>query len=212
MKSVDIRHIRDFLGTETPPEWCEAALSNQSLLLVDHANCEKKAASMAMSLMYRYVDRPELLFRMSRLAREELVHFEQVLKLMQRRGIDYPHIGPSRYAGALHLHVRRQEPARLVDTLIVGAFVEARSCERFATLAPLLDDELQRFYHSLLKSESRHFEDYLLLAETYATEPIVGRVDFFRYREALLVNSEDDEFRFHSGRPGSVTSPLVTAA
>lgn len=212
MQSVDMTPIRDFLGTDTPPEWCEAALSNQALLLVDHANCEKKAASMAMSLMYRYVNRPELLFRMSRLAREELLHFEQVLKLMQQRGIDYPHIGPARYAGALHLHVRRQEPERLVDTLIVGAFVEARSCERFAALAPLLDDELQRFYRSLLRSESRHFEDYLLLAETYAAGPITDRVDFFRYREALLINSEDDEFRFHSGRPRSISSPLVVAA
>lgn len=212
MQSVDMTSVRDFLGTDTPPEWCEVALSNQALLLVDHANCEKKAASMAMSLMYRYVNRPELLFRMSRLAREELLHFEQVLKLMQRRGIDYPHVGPSRYAGALHLHVRRQEPERLVDTLIVGAFVEARSCERFAALAPLLDDELQRFYRSLLKSESRHFEDYLLLAESYAAGPITDRVDFFRYREALLINSEDNEFRFHSGRPGSVTSPLEAAA
>lgn len=201
MKAVDISHIRDFLGTETPSGWCDAALSNQSLLLVDHANCEKKAASTAMSLMYRYVDHPDLLLCMSRLAREELMHFEQVLKLMQRRGIDYPHIGPARYAGALRAHVRREEPGRLVDTLIVGAFVEARSCERFARLAPMLDEELQRFYRSLLKSESRHFEDYLALAQAASPGSIEDRVDFFRYREALLVNSADDEFRFHSGPP-----------
>lgn len=201
MKAVDISPVRDFLATDTPSGWCDAALSNLPLLLVDHANCEKKAASTAMSLMYRYVDHAELLLCMSRLAREELMHFEQVLKLMQRRGIDYPHIGPARYAGALRVHVRRQEPGRLVDTLIVGAFVEARSCERFAVLAPMLDDELQRFYRSLLKSESRHFEDYLSLAQACSPEPIDARVDFFRYREALLVNSEDDEFRFHSGPP-----------
>lgn len=201
MKSVDVSPVRDFLGTETPAGWCEAALDNLPLLLVDHANCEKKAASTAMSLMYRYVDHPRLLLCMSRLAREELMHFEQVLKLMQRRGIDYPHIGPARYAGALRGHVRQQEPGRLVDTLIVGAFVEARSCERFALLAPMLDDELQRFYRSLLKSESRHFDDYLSLAQASSSAPIDARVDFFRYREALLVNSEDDEFRFHSGPP-----------
>lgn len=201
MKTVDISPVRDFLGTDTPAGWCEAALSNLPLLLVDHANCEKKAASTAMSLMYRYVDHADLLLRMSRLAREELMHFEQVLKLMQARGIDYPHIGPARYAGALRTHVRQQEPGRLVDTLIVGAFVEARSCERFALLAPMLDDELQRFYRSLLRSESRHFEDYLSLAQACSPGSIEARVDFFRYREALLVNSEDDEFRFHSGLP-----------
>src|SRR3990167_6791777 len=108
--------------------------------------------------MYRYVDRPQLLHKMSRLAREELRHFEQVLAILQRRGITYTHLTSSRYAAELRQAVRTHEPGRLVDTLIVGAFIEARSCERFAKLAPHLDAELGDFYNTLLKSETRHFE------------------------------------------------------
>ena len=117
-----------FLPCESPKAWLDWALENQTLLLNDHAHCEKKAASTAMSLMYRYVDRDNLLHKMSRLAREELLHFEQVHKLMRKRGVAYEHLTASRYADGLRKHIRTHEPARLVDTLIIGAFVEARSC------------------------------------------------------------------------------------
>lgn len=173
----------------------------QEILLIDHANCEKKAASTAMNLMYRYVDRSELLQKMSQLAREELLHFEQVVAILQARNIPYVHIEPSRYAAGLRQHIRPQEPDRLIDTLIIGAFIEARSCERFAALAPSLDPELHKFYQSLLRSESRHFMDYLQLAQTYAEQDISGRIEFFANREAELVNSADPQFRFHSGVP-----------
>ncbi len=195
--------INQFLLCETPDEWLREALTNQEVLLVDHAHCEKKAASTAMSLMYRYVDRPELLGKMSRLAREELLHFEQVLDIINERGIDYTHLAPSRYAGELRKLVRTHEPARLIDTLIVGAFVEARSCERFSRIAPYLDDRLKKFYLSLLRSEGRHFQDYLSLAQLYSDEPIAARVDFFAEREKQLILSGDDRFRFHSGKPFS---------
>lgn len=191
----------NFLPCESPKEWLNWALENQSLLLNDHAHCEKKAASTAMSLMYRYVDRDNLLHKMSRLAREELLHFEQVHKLMRKRGVAYEHLTASRYADGLRKHIRTHEPARLVDTLIIGAFVEARSCERFAVLAPHLDEELSKFYISLLKSEARHFEDYLALAEEYAGEPIDDRVAFFRELEGKLITEPDVEFRVHSGPP-----------
>lgn len=161
----------EFLPCESPKAWVNWAIENQTLLLNDHAHCEKKAASTAMSLMYRYVDRDNLLHKMSRLAREELLHFEQVHKIMRKRGIAYEHLSASRYADGLRKHIRTHEPARLVDTLIIGAFVEARSCERFAALAPHLDEELSKFYLSLLKSEARHFEDYLALAQEYAGAP-----------------------------------------
>ncbi len=95
--------------------------------------------------------------------------------------------------------MRTSEPGRLVDTLIVGAFIEARSCERFARLAPRLDEELQGFYQSLLKSESRHFMDYLKLARRYSPDPIDDRVAYFAQLEAELIVSPDREFRFHSG-------------
>lgn len=199
----DISHIHDFLACPTPPAWIDWALQNPDILLIDHAHCEKKAASTALNLMFRYVDRPELLDALSQLAREELLHFEQVLDIMRKRGVTYDHLTPSRYAAGLRQHMRTSEPGRLVDVLIVGALIEARSCERFAALAPHVDDELGRYYRFLLKSESRHFEDYLRLAELYAGEPIEERVAFFCAQERELVESPDTEFRFHAGVPGS---------
>ena len=196
---TDIRPIQKFLRCETPDAWLQNALAQQDLLLIDHANCEKKAAGTAMNLLYRYVDKADLLQRMSKLAREELRHFEQVLSIMSKRGIAYVHTSPARYAGALHKHVRTYEPAKLIDTLIIGAFIEARSCERFARLAPLLDAELQAFYTGLLASESRHFHHYLQLAQRYSDAPIAARVEFFAERERELIEAEDTEFRFHSG-------------
>lgn len=195
--------IKTFLGCETPDAWVEVALQNQALLLIDHAHCEKKAASTAMTLMFRYVDRMELLNKMSRLAREELIHFEQVLAIIESRGITYQHMQSARYAGGMRAAVRNHEPQRLIDVLIVGAFIEARSCERFAKIGPLLDAELAKFYRSLLKSEGRHYQDYLTLAQDAAGEPIDERVAFFRGIENELILSSDDEFRFHSGVPSA---------
>ncbi|MEM5528504.1 tRNA isopentenyl-2-thiomethyl-A-37 hydroxylase MiaE [Gammaproteobacteria bacterium AS21] len=193
--------IKQFLACETPQAWIDKALTEQSLMLIDHAHCEKKAASTAMTLMFRYVEKPDLLRKMSRLAREELIHFEQVITLMVSRNIEYVHLDASRYAGGMRSIVRTYEPQRLVDVLIVGAFVEARSCERFAKLAPFLDDELEKFYSSLLKSEGRHYQDYLQLAQEYAGEPIDDRIAEFRAIEQELILSPDTEFRFHSGVP-----------
>lgn len=201
MTAVDITPITDFLLCRTPLAWIERALQEPLILLVDHANCEKKAASTALGLMYRYIDKHDLLQKMSRLAREELRHFEQVIALMKKRGIPYEALTASRYASGLHGHARKQDPGRLVDTLIMGAIIEARSCERFAALAPHLDPVLQKFYLSLLQSESRHFMDYLTLAQRYADEDISGRIRFFLEQERVLIESIDNEFRFHSGVP-----------
>lgn len=191
--------IDTFLLCATPQAWIEQALQQQDILLIDHANCEKKAASTAMTLMFRYIERPDLQSKLSRLAREELRHFEQVAALMKKRGIPYRPVSASLYAGRLRAHVRSSEPGKLIDTLIVGAFIEARSCERFYRLAPFLDDELAKFYRSLLKSESRHYQDYLAMAEKYAAGPIADRVDFFAEVEREAILSPDSEFRFHSG-------------
>lgn len=187
------------LGCATPESWLHKAVAQQDILLVDHANCEKKAASTALSMLYRYVDKPALLHKLSRLAREELRHFEQVLAIMQARGIDYVQLSPSRYAGELHKLVRAREPQRLLDTLLIGAFIEARSYERFKALEPLLDAELGQFYSSLLKSEERHFQDYLALAARYVHEDFSDRIALIAERETELVSSADAEFRFHSG-------------
>ncbi|WP_417567092.1 tRNA-(ms[2]io[6]A)-hydroxylase [Marinobacter sp.] len=194
-----LQDIHDFLPCRTPRGWIDNALANQDVMLIDHAHCEKKAASTALSLMYRYVDNTELLNKMSRLAREELRHFEQVLAIMNKRGVEYCHLTPARYAAGLRQEVRSEDPGRLVDVLIVGAIIEARSCERFAALAPFLDEKLEDFYTSLLKSEARHFQDYLKLAEQAASGPVDERVAEFLALEKVLIEEPDTEFRFHSG-------------
>jgi tRNA-(ms[2]io[6]A)-hydroxylase len=169
-------------------------------MLIDHANCEKKAASTAISLINRYTDNFDLLNKMSRLAREEMRHFEQVIALMKRRGVTYTHVSASRYAAGLRELARRDDPGKLIDVLVIGAFIEARSCERFARLAPHLDDELAEFYTSLLKSEGRHYQDYLGLAKKVAGGVCIdGRIMLFAEREQQLIEAPDTEFRFHSG-------------
>ena len=200
--NVDLTPVLDFLPCRTPDGWLTAAVESLPVLMIDHANCEKKAAATAMSLMHRYTDNTTLLNKMSRLAREELRHFEQVLKLMTRRGIVYESVTASRYAQTLREKVRKKDPHKLVDTLIVGALIEARSCERFAALAPHVDTELRDFYTSLLKSESRHFSDYIGLAKGLEDTDVVDeRLDLFRSAERELIESPDPEIRFHSGVP-----------
>ena len=201
MLSEYIKAAIDFLPCETPENWVFKALKNLEKLLIDHANCEKKAASTALSLIYRYPDNYDLVRKMTRLVREEMRHFEQVINLMKARGIEYYNIDASRYASELRKKVRTHEPARLIDSLIVGAFIEARSCERFAKLAPFLDDELKTFYLSLLKSEGRHFQDYLTLAKKIPDKSFDDRILIIREQEQLLIESTDDTFYFHSGCP-----------
>lgn len=203
MSQVDLSPIYDFLHCPTPQAWIDWALEHPDVLLIDHAHCEKKAASTAINLMFKYADKNELLTMLSQLAREELLHFEQVLKIMNERGVTFGHLVPSDYAGKLRQHVRTYEPARLVDILIVGGIIEARSCERFAALAPHVDEGLGRYYRYLLKSEARHFEDYLHLARLYADEDISERVSFFLGVEKELVEGTSAEFRFHSGVPAA---------
>ncbi len=202
----DLDEIAAFLPCVTPDAWIEAALQNQNILLIDHANCEKKAASTALNLMFRYIEQYQLLHKMSRLAREELRHFEQVIALMETRNIAYESLPAANYAGELRKLVSTWEPMRLIDILVAGALIEARSCERFAKLAPHLDEELSAFYLSLLKSESRHFKDYLTLAREVAaahSKPIDvdQRIAVFSEKEKQLIEEPCAEFRFHSGPP-----------
>ncbi|MVW77129.1 tRNA-(ms[2]io[6]A)-hydroxylase [Pseudomonas xionganensis] len=194
--------IHDFLACRTPHAWIDAALADQETLLIDHKNCEFKAASTALSLMAKYSTYVDLLNAMSRLAREELVHHEQVLRIMKRRKIGLRPVSAARYASGLRKIVRTHEPHKLVDTLVIGAFIEARSCERFEALVPHLDEELGKFYFGLLKSEARHFQGYLKLAYQYGDAQDVGRaVERVRALEQELIESPDTEFRFHSGVP-----------
>ena len=204
--------VLGFLGCETPQAWLDEALNNLELLMQDHANCEKKAAGTAMNLMFRYSFFTDLQVKLAQLVREEMLHYEQVLELMTKRGQAWQALSAGRYAAILRKEIRTYEPEALIDVLIIGAFVEARSCERFYALAALVDEELGRYYRYLLKSESRHFEDYLALALQMAQkskmkdpeEDIQQRIAHIREVEKQLILSLDDTFRFHSGVPVKV--------
>ena len=199
---MNLPEIHEFLGCRTPDAWVQAALANQDTLLIDHKNCEFKAASTALSLMAKYYGHVDLINMMSRLAREELVHHEQVMRLMKKRKVELRQLHAGRYASGLRKVVRSHEPVKLVDTLVVGAFIEARSCERFEALVPHLDEELGKFYFGLLKSEARHFQGYLKLAYQYGDAKAVAQViERVRAAEQELIESPDVEFRFHSGVP-----------
>ncbi|WP_312953306.1 tRNA isopentenyl-2-thiomethyl-A-37 hydroxylase MiaE [Superficieibacter sp.] len=143
----------------------------------------------------------QLIDSMVLLIKEELHHFWQVREAMAARNIPYVKITASRYAKNMLKEVRTHEPLTLIDKLICGAYIEARSCERFAALAPHLEEDLQKFYLSLLRSEARHYQDYLTLAQQIAGEDIAPRVRHFGEIEAALITRPDDEFRFHSGVP-----------
>lgn len=198
-----------FLGCQTPKEWLDEAVNNLDILMQDHANCEKKAAGTAMNLMFRYSFFMDLQVKLAQLVREEMLHYEQVLEFMTKRGQEWKGLSAGRYAGGLRKEIRTYEPEALIDVLVIGAFVEARSCERFYALAPCVDDELGRYYRYLLKSESRHFEDYLALALDVAKtakmkdpeEDIQQRIEHICEVEKNLILTPDDTFRFHSGIP-----------
>ncbi|MGD9843092.1 MAG: tRNA-(ms[2]io[6]A)-hydroxylase [Steroidobacteraceae bacterium] len=195
----------DTLLVPTPCTWFEYAADHWQMLLVDHANCEKKAASTALSLIFTYSEDMDLTERMSRLAREELRHFEQVQRLMQELKVPFTRMPPARYGEDLRRAVRRHEPQRLLDLLLCGALIEARSCERFMGLAPRLDDPLRAFYAGLAASEARHHSLYLRLAEQRYADQWQPRLQQLRAVEAELITTPDPLFRFHSGLPTTLS-------
>lgn len=196
--------IAAFLDTATPPEWIDEACNRVPELLLDHANCELKAASTALGFLYRYPDRTRLAQCMSRLAREELRHFEQVRTLMEELQVPFERLTASRYAGSLRDAVREEEPYKLLDLLLIGALIEARSCERFAVAAPRLPKKVGKFYRGLLASEARHFEHYLAFAKSECGIDEAGietRLTQLKAIESALISEPDPVFRFHSGIP-----------
>src|SRR6185436_19813985 len=192
----------DVLRAATPRGWVDAALDDLPTLLVDHANCEKKAASTALALIFAYPEDRTLNVALSRLAREELKHFEQVERLMKKLDIGYQRMKPGRYASELRKLVRTHEPKRKLDLMIVHALIEARSCERFRLLAKRLPEEVRALYEQLERSEARHFEIYLQFAQReFAAAEISTRLEVIAAREAELATQPDRELRFHSGPP-----------
>ncbi|MGI9325153.1 MAG: tRNA-(ms[2]io[6]A)-hydroxylase [Pseudomonadales bacterium] len=197
--------IDELLLCPTPECWLRQAPEHLSELLIDHANCEKKAASTALSLTYRHGLSESALLALSKLAREELRHFEQVLELLPQVGVRYGPLSPAPYAAQLRKLVSEREPSRIVDTLLVSGIVEARSCERFNKLAPTLSEPLKAFYERLLLSEARHYRIYLEQAEVQAQRSGLDsqycrqRLQDMLTHEAQLIAAPAQEFRFHSG-------------
>ena len=199
---VDLSPIYEFLGARTTQAWVDSAIADLPLIIQDHANCEKKAAGTAMNLLFRYEFSYDLQRKLAQLIREEMLHYEQVLGIMNERGQEWEYLSAGRYAKGMLKHKHTYEPAAMIDVLIIGAFIEARSCERFAALAEVISDErLAKYYRYLLKSESRHFEDFLALAQSLSEDNIDERVAFFKAVESELIASSDTELRFHSGTP-----------
>jgi tRNA-(ms[2]io[6]A)-hydroxylase len=194
------------LRVPTPAGWIAQACEMPDVLLIDHANCEKKAASTALALMFAYAEDLELTGKMSRLAREELRHYEQVAKLIRSLRVTPQRLAPGRYAERLRRLVAKTEPHREVDLMICGAFIEARSCERFAALAPAIGAPLSDLFQGLHNAEARHYKVYLDLAARAAKRAGVAlqaRIEDFAALEAELITAPDSVFRFHSGPPGT---------
>jgi tRNA 2-(methylsulfanyl)-N6-isopentenyladenosine37 hydroxylase len=194
------------LRQNTSTDWARHAAQNWQQLLLDHANCEKKAASTALAFMFAYPEDRSLCQALARLAREELRHFEQVQKLLVQLKVPPSRLPPGRYAAGLRSCVATFEPLRKLDLLLCGALIEARSCERFATVAPLLAPPLQAFYSDLAISERRHAGLYLELARERFSAAVAdgsfdARLTQMATKEAELIASPDPEFRFHSGVP-----------
>ena len=197
------------LAAPTPDSWIAAAASRWQDLLVDHANCEKKAASTALALLFAYPEDRRLCMALARLAREELRHYEQVQKMMTRLGVPHKRLSAGRYAGHLRASLATHEPQRKIDLLLCGALIEARSCERFERLAPHLAEPLSGFYADLAIAERRHHELYVELAyaaSSASRETVDRRLEALALIEASVATSPDAEFRFHSGAPAETAA------
>ncbi len=188
------------LAAPSPARWFDHVDRHLDEILVDHAHCEKKAAGVAMNLLFAYVDQPALARAMPAIVTEELEHFRLVLDLLERRGIRFRKLAPGGYAKALHDCIRRSEPHRAVDRLLVAGLIEARSCERFSVLAEhVADAELRDFYRSLFESEARHHATYVRLAcEVAPEEQVRTRLHELATREAEIIDRGDPFPRMHS--------------
>ena len=182
-----------------PPWWLDELASHLPVLLVDHAHCEKKAAGTAINLIFAYVDRAELVHTLAGIAREELEHFQQVLDILRARDIGFVRQRPSAYGRRLHELVRTQEPERLADRCLVGAMIEARSCDRFQLLVEHTNDpELATFFRNLLADEARHHTLYSDLARSFiGASAAKNRLEELLDAEAEIIRIGDTVPRLH---------------
>jgi tRNA-(ms[2]io[6]A)-hydroxylase len=189
-----------WLAAPSGAAWLTQALAHPDLVLLDHAHCERKAAGVALQLMFRYPGDGELAAVLSPLAREELEHFERVQALLAQRGIPLRPLAAPPYGGALTALVRRAEPDRMLDSFLVAGLIEARSHERMALLAAHSPDpELRELYGDLLTSEARHFGIYWLLCERrFPRDRVAARLGELAAAETQLLADLHPEARMHS--------------
>jgi len=188
------------LASATDRGWVERAIAGIDEVLLDHAHCEKKAASTAVNLLFRYPERGKLLRPLACLAREELAHFEEVLAVLEERGLTMRRQVPSPYAGKLLAAVRATEPERLLDTLLCLSLIEARSCERMQLLAGALGDQrLADLYRGLLAREARHHQIYVRLACSIVDRGEAhARLAELARHEAAVIAAAPDWPRLHN--------------
>lgn len=188
------------LATPTDPGWFDRVSDRLDVVLVDHCHLEKRAASSALNMIFRYTGREGLPRLLSTVVKEEMEHFEQVLDLLDAREIEFVRLTPSPYASTLLEGARRQEPDAFLDRLLVAALIEARSCERFQILGRRLDDEeLAEFYRELAISEARHHTLYTGLARKFfAADEVKSRLTELAELESSAVEASRDEPRLHS--------------
>jgi tRNA 2-(methylsulfanyl)-N6-isopentenyladenosine37 hydroxylase len=189
-----------FLQQPTSLAWVEQAIANLDTILLDHSHCERKAAGVALNLMFRYPSYTKLVRMLTAIAQEELEHFELVNQWLERRGIALGPLAAPPYGAGLNAQIRKQEPARLLDTLLVCGLIEARSHERLGLLASHCPElKLAQFYRGLMASEARHYGAYWILATTYYPETQVKqRLEELAIAESKLLETLHPEPRIHS--------------
>jgi tRNA-(ms[2]io[6]A)-hydroxylase len=199
MKTIAQPTIK-FLKQPTSMAWVEQAIAHLDIILLDHSHCERKAAGVAVNLMFRYPSYEKLVRQLTAIAREELEHFELVNQWLEKRGIAMAPLPAPPYGATLNAHIRRQEPERLLDMLLVSGLIEARSHERLGLLAQYCPEpELAKFYHSLMASEARHYGIYWVLAQTYCDAvPINQRLEELAELESQILATLHPHPRIHS--------------
>ena len=190
------------LKSTSSERWLGQVDENLPEILIDHAHCEKKAASCALNLIFAYVENRELCNEMTEIVNEELEHFHMVLDLLDRRGIKFRRLKPSNYGPQLNEHIRKGDPYRAIDRLLIASLIEARSCERFDLLRKHMvgkDPELAEFYDSLFESEARHHTTYVRLAKHFAPDEMVKeRLHELSEIESEIIARGDSLPRMHS--------------
>ena len=188
------------LKSSSSQRWLDQVDQHLDEILIDHAHCEKKAAGCALNMLFAYVDNEPLCQEMTRIVNEELEHFHLVLDLLKKRGIRFRRLKPSTYGRKLNDLVRKIEPERAVDRLLIASLIEARSCERFSLLRDhVQDQELVEFYGSLFEAEARHHTTYVRLAKMFASDDNVdARLDELAVEEAAIIATGDEVPRMHS--------------